>query len=266
MTFFRKITLLTMFITLASYANAQTTLTVAENFHVKTIFGEPIWLFPLLDDENKIVVIDFFSTTCGPCQDYADDFQACYENFGENQGNTYFLGINWGNDNQGVREFDSIFGLTFPSVSGTQGGGNLVYQLYDIQSYPTVIIITPDHNIFDPYVWYPDEETITNAVIAAGGTLVGVGETSELQGDVKVFPNPIVSEAKVNLDLKNNADIFVTISDFMGREIKCTKPISYKKGNISIDLKVDGINSGYYLLRVFSNGRVISTSKISVLH
>tara|TARA_B100000497_G_scaffold120002_1_gene147972 strand:- start:472 stop:1239 length:768 start_codon:yes stop_codon:yes gene_type:complete len=254
-----------MFITLAFYANSQTTLTVAENFHVKTIFGEPIWLFPLLDDENKIVVIDFFSTTCGPCQDYAADFQACYENFGENQGNTYFLGINWGNDNQGVREFDSIFGLTFPSVSGSQGGGNLVYQLYDIQSYPTVIIITPDHNIFDPYVWYPDEETITNAVIAAGGILVGVDETTPLHSDVKVFPNPAISRVRVNLNLKNDTDLFVTISDIMGREVKKTKLTSYEKGNISIDLKVDGITSGYYLLRVFSTDRVISTSKISIV-
>ena len=34
-------------------SSAQTTLTEAQNFHVKTIDGEPIWLFPLLDDENQ---------------------------------------------------------------------------------------------------------------------------------------------------------------------------------------------------------------------
>ena len=51
----------------------------------------------------------------------------------------------------------------------------------------------------------------------------------------------------------------------MGREVKKTKLTSYEKGNISIDLKVDGITSGYYLLRVFSTDRVISTSKISIV-
>ena len=64
-------------------ASSQTLLTEANDFHVKTIEGTPIYLFPILDEENMIVVIDFFSTTCGPCQDFADDFQRSYEDFGE---------------------------------------------------------------------------------------------------------------------------------------------------------------------------------------
>jgi len=42
---------------------AQTQLTVAEDFHVKTIEGVTIDLFPILDEENMIVVIDFFTTS-----------------------------------------------------------------------------------------------------------------------------------------------------------------------------------------------------------
>ena len=42
---------------------AQTPLTEAVDFHIKTTEGITIDLFPLLDDENKIVVIDFFSTS-----------------------------------------------------------------------------------------------------------------------------------------------------------------------------------------------------------
>ena len=42
---------------------AQTSLTEAVDFHIKTVEGVVIDLFPLLDDQNKIVVIDFFSTS-----------------------------------------------------------------------------------------------------------------------------------------------------------------------------------------------------------
>jgi len=42
---------------------AQTTLTEAVDFNVKTVEGVVIDLFPLLDGQNKIVVIDFFTTS-----------------------------------------------------------------------------------------------------------------------------------------------------------------------------------------------------------
>ena len=42
---------------------SQTTLTEAVDFNVKTIEGVTIDLFTLLDGQNKIVVIDFFTTS-----------------------------------------------------------------------------------------------------------------------------------------------------------------------------------------------------------
>ena len=42
---------------------SQTTLTEAVDFNVKTIEGVTIDLFTLLDVQNKIVVIDFFTTS-----------------------------------------------------------------------------------------------------------------------------------------------------------------------------------------------------------
>jgi thiol-disulfide isomerase/thioredoxin len=213
----QKLTLIILAFTLITGIKAQTILEEAVNFHVKTIHGEPIWLFPLLDDENKTVVIDFFSTTCGPCQDYAPDFQTCYEDFGYNEGNVYFLGINWGNDNLGVFEFDSIFGLTFLSVRGSQGGGNTVYNDYDIQSYPTVIVITPDHNITEQHVWPPDLETITNAVIAASGIYVDIPENPVNEKKLVVYPNPVNDFGKVKILQDDLLNVYVSIANSVGQ-------------------------------------------------
>jgi len=203
----KKITLLFFAVFYLLILNAQTPLTEAVNFHVKTVDGETIWLFPLLDDENKFVVIDFFSTTCSSCQDYAPDFQAVYEDFGENQGNVYFLGLNWGSDNEGVREFDSIYGLTCPTVSGTQGGGNIVFNDYQIASYPTVILITPDHQIVEQYIWPPSEQNITDAIIAAGGEYVGIAKHSKWAGDIRIYPNPASEEVSVGFTLEKSLPV-----------------------------------------------------------
>ena len=262
----RKVLLLIVGFLIFAGVTAQTTLTEAVNFHVKTIYGEPIWLFPLLDDEDKIVVIDFFSTTCGPCQDYAPDFQACYENFGYNEGNVYFMGINWGNDNEGVIEFDSIFGLTFPTASGSQGGGNIVFNDYEILSYPTVIVITPDHTIVEQHIWYPSEENITNAVIAAGGTMVGVNELGFDKTDVKLFPNPVNAMATVEFNLKSASDVYFTIHNLVGKNVYDSEVVRYQKGLTKLTFSTDEFKNGYYILKIVSENQVVATKKFSVLN
>lgn len=140
-----------LFISVIIIVNAQTNLTEAVDFTVKSTDGEQLHLFEFLDDE-KIVVIDFFSTSCGPCGDYAPDIQASYEDFGSNEGNVIFMGISWGDYNSGVDYFDSIHGVTYPSVSGFEGGGNAVVNEYNILSYPTVVVIQPDRHIFNQYI------------------------------------------------------------------------------------------------------------------
>lgn len=245
---------------------SQTTLTEAVNFHIKTIYGEAIWLFPILDDDNKIVVINFFSTTCGPCQDYAPDFQSCYENFGSNESNVYFVGINWGNDNWGVNEFDSIYGLTYPTASGSQGGGNIVFNDYEIQSYPTVVIITPDHNIIEQYVWYPDEETITNAVIAAGGTLVNTEEIKQEKTELKVFPNPVYSTGIIEFELPKTSDIQISIYNMMGQKVYLSDTKHQLSGITQVNFPVNELKNGYYFVKIDSDNGQIATTRFSVYH
>ncbi|MFK5854516.1 MAG: T9SS type A sorting domain-containing protein [Bacteroidota bacterium] len=245
---------------------AQTTLTDAVDFNVKTVYGVPISLFPLLDDENQIVVIDFFSTTCGPCHDYAPDFQACYEKFGHNEGNVYFLGINWGNDNQGVIEFDSIHGLTFPTSSGSQGGGNIVYGVYEILSYPTVILITPDHTIVEQYIWYPSEENITNAVIAAGGIMVGTEEVLNNNNEINIFPNPVKAKGTIEFELNSSVNVYLTIYNLLGRQVYSEEVMDLQKGINQIVFPVDELDNGLYFVKIESDKENIGTKRISVLN
>lgn len=261
----KNLTSVIFIILISSIAFSQTPLTEAINFHVKTIEGEPIWLFDKLDIDNKIVVIDFFSTSCGPCQDYADDFQACYEKFGYNNSNTYFMGINWGNDNDGVHEFDSIHGLTYPSVSGSQGGGNIACNDYLIMSYPTVIIITPDHNIVEQYIYPPTEDSITNAVIAAGGIIVGTDERV-INSNVNLYPNPMNSNGKITFSLEENKIVNLRVLNQTGQTIISTAPSTFATGLNEITFSVSEIENGYYIVVLETENQIFKTLPLIISH
>jgi hypothetical protein len=169
------------------------------------------------------------------------------------------MGINWGNDNQGVREFDSIYGLTFPSVSGTQGGGNNVFMnIYFIQSYPTVIVIKPDHEISNQYVWEPTTENINNAILAAGGIMVGEKETIETKTDFNVYPNP--ASKKINLKIKTKSTARLEIIDSKGNLVFFQENIS--AGIQTVD--ISNFQAGLYFTRLITAGGASQTKKLII--
>jgi len=241
---------------------SQVQLEEAFDFTVKTLDSEIIELFPILD-EGKIVVINFFSTSCGPCQTYAHDFQEAYENFGENQGNVYFHGINYNGNNYQVAQFADIYQLFLPLTSGLEGGGNAAFELYETVSYPTVFIITPDRQIVNNYVWEPSVENITNAVVEAGGILVGNHELEIMNASLNVYPNP----ATENINIVFNADkaehLMLKLLDSNG-SLVYEKPVSALKGENRIQIETLKFNSGTYFVMIEGNQKLFRSTSFIV--
>jgi thiol-disulfide isomerase/thioredoxin len=260
----KRVLLILISITFIFSTKAQTPLTEAVEFHVKTLDGDPVYLFPLLD-AGKIVVIDFFSTSCGPCQEYAPDFQQAYEAFGENESNVYFMGINWGDNNENVHEFDSIFGLTFPTASGIQGGGNYVYEDYEILTYPTVIIITPDHQIVNQYLWPPSADSIISAVTDAGGMYVGIEDIKkQTVENISVYPNPVTNSARLMINLKSAASVGFDLIDMVGKVHFTSTNHDLNKGTNRIEIPVSGLDNGMYFVRLSVNGAVVDSYRFTI--
>ena len=160
--------ILSLLLVFALSVKAQVAIDTALDFTVKDVHGGQHHLYNYLDAGNY-VIIDFFTTNCGPCQTYASEVSASYEYFGCNGSNVVYMGINWGSDNTGVMLFDSLWGAHYPAVSGLQGGGNNVVESYQVQSYPTVILIAPDRSILNNHIWPPLRDTINANVLEAGG-------------------------------------------------------------------------------------------------
>ncbi|MBK9291408.1 MAG: redoxin domain-containing protein [Bacteroidetes bacterium] len=243
--------------------NAQTPLTIAPDFSVKTVEGAVIQLYPLLD-AGKVVALDFFSVSCGPCQLYAPHFQGAFEAFGRNLGDVFFLGINYNGTNSDVIFFDSVFNLTFPSASGLDGGGNAAFHLFQLAAYPTVLVIRPDKVITNPYIWPPTTDNIIDAVLLAGGTLVGLENKNELS-DLGVFPNPVSGQASIRFKLDTPQSVAVDLLDLSGRHIRQLLPqTSFAAGAHEINFSASGLPDGTFFV-AFSTDEERYVRKLHVL-
>jgi len=261
----KKIFTLFLLINLGYYTSAQTPLTEALDFTAKTIHGETIHLFEYLES-GKIVVIDFFSTSCGPCAEYAPDIQASHEDFGSNEGNVVFLGICWGDNDEGVAYFDSVHGITFPSVSCFDGGGNQIMGMYQVQSYPTVVLIAPDGTIKNQYIWEPTTENINNDVIAAGGILTGINNSkiSAAGMQMKIFPLPAKDRAALEFKLERPGKYAVKIFDLPGNEVLVIPDSYFTAGLHTVEIDITGLSSGLYLAGLLENSRLIVSNRLIV--
>ena len=145
--------------------NAQTSLTTAVDFTVTDVHGNTHNLFSYLD-EGKHVIVDFFFTTCGPCIASVPTMNQAYTDYGCNTGEVFFISIDNGDSDATVLQYETDYGGLFPSVSGIDGGGNLVVSNYGIGAYPTVILIAPDRSILEQDIF--PVSNITTALPNAG--------------------------------------------------------------------------------------------------
>ena len=84
---------------------SQTSLSTAINFTVTDLNGNSHTLSDYLNDD-KYVCIDFMAYWCGPCMSVADDYTSVYNQYGCNNGDVIFLGIEYEGTHQQVLDFE----------------------------------------------------------------------------------------------------------------------------------------------------------------
>ncbi len=258
----KKIILLPLLLTLFITGRTQTLLDTAVNFTVKDVSGNTWELFSLLDD-NKIVVVDFFSTACGTCQLYAPDVQAAYEAFGENEGNVFFIGIDKGNTNKNVQYFDSVYGITYPDVSGQNGGGNPVHMAYSIQGTPTLCVILPDRYIPVKQIYPPSTENLIDSIVSVGGNLItAVAEEKTDTDDFVLSPNPATSFVNLNIKLAKERMVKAEIYNLLGMKVFETQPELIKRGKFVKRINLPSLPKGPYFVRLLEGKNQLTIKKL----
>ena len=158
----KKTLLLLIGLFLGFGVKAQCPLTQAVDFTATDVHGTEVHLFDILDG-GQYVLIDFFFTTCNPCQQATPKVVESYYAMGCNQHDVFYMEIATGDSDAACLNWVSNYGVEYPTISGAAGGTSICGQ-YAIDAYPTLILIAPDRSIVIHDLW-----PISNAqtVIAA---------------------------------------------------------------------------------------------------
>lgn len=108
-------------------------------------FAAPAFELPDLEDmvlrfggaRDKLLLLNFWASWCGPCELEAPDLQELHEQWGDQ---IEIVGVNatFYDRERYAREFVGQFGLTFPIVMDRDGK---VTELYKVSSFPTNLLV-----------------------------------------------------------------------------------------------------------------------------
>lgn len=163
----KKLLLFVFALTLGFGVKAQTSLTQAVDFTATDCHGTEVHLFDILDG-GQYVLIDFFFTSCNPCQQAAPKIVESYSAFGCNMYDVYYMEISDRDSDAACQTWCQNYGVEYPTISGA-AGGNVICNQYGIPAFPTVILIAPDHSIVihDLYP-IPNTQTVITALESQG--------------------------------------------------------------------------------------------------
>ena len=246
---------------------AQTSLTQAVDFTVTFTDGEQFNLFDKLA-EGKHVVIDFFYTTCGPCQANQPSYTGAFQNFGCNTGDIFFLSLESTVGDAETIAYEETFAgdNAPPAASGTDGDGIEATALYGIGAFPTFILIAPDGTILEQDMWPLTNGADTFTDYLSGGHGLNLQPcTSEIttadasEVEVNIYPNPATDNVTIDLGSVSGTAL-VCIYNIVGEKVA-----SASTDNAIVKFDVAELPVGNYIAKIIGTNQ--STQRqFSVIH
>ena len=163
----KRFTLILAALAIVFGLKAQCPHSEAIDFTATDCHGTEVHLFDILD-HGQSVLIDFFYTTCGPCQQATPKVAEAYTRLGCNMHDVFFVEISPSDNDAACQNWCNNYGIEYPTI-GTTGGGSSICSQYGITAYPTVILITPDHHIVINDLWpISNSQTIVDQLAPYG--------------------------------------------------------------------------------------------------
>jgi len=223
----------------------------APDFTLTTVSGSQ---FKLSDNAGKVVFIFLFGYNCPHCLANGNNTETGIYSFYKSNSNFVAIGIDtWDGNQSSVENYISQTGLTYPVALN----GSSVQSAYNT-TYDRIIVIDQAGIIRYKSIADATSLVVNTAKQVIDGLLTptSVGDLQAETESFSLYPVP----ARENIFVKSNNEISqgVTINILeTGGKLVLTRNIN-KQSNDVIELPLDGLNSGVYILQVQSSNTIQS--------
>ncbi len=256
-----------------SSLSAQTNLQEAVDFTIQDIHGKVHHLFDYLD-EGKYVLIDFFYTDCSPCIGAIPALREIYEVYGCNTQELVQLSINYGESENTIFSYYYDYNPAQPLVSGTEGNGNMVRELYSIPAYPTVILIAPDRSIINQDIFPVSPENLEFALNYQAGieppadgclSVLNTTSTTSALDQLKIAPNPSDGRFHISGEVSTYQQVQWVVYDLLAQPLY-QRAMELPTGSFDQTLDFTWLPTGAYLLSWQVDGQQPQYQQIQIHH
>jgi hypothetical protein len=205
---------------------------------------------------GKYVLLSFMFDGWPSCPGLVGDYNTWWTSYGCNDFNLVVLEIDKGDNNQAVIAWGKKYGVKYPAVSGSDGGGNTVCSNFGVGSFPSVRIIAPDKSIALS-ANFPDG---VNAKLQSLGIEKHVCNITEIIPDLPDALKPYNAIKQLAIQKVNTSSILariplpgeysITICSANGRVINSFKCNFSEKGNKTISWSTANMSKGLFIIEV----------------
>lgn len=220
------------------------------DFTVVDVHGNTHHLYSYLE-EGKYVCIDFFGTTCDQCQEMVPILSETYQSFGCNDSDVVVLAIDLLHYDGQVLAFEEEYGGIYPAVSGKNGGGEQVYNEWQIAYWPQLVLVNPNKVLISNM--NPITQTIIDSVFMNNNIskdscyATGIENPTLSKENISIFPNPVSDIVHIDFAFMPSSKMNYRLYNTTGRVLLsgfCEAPFS---------LDLSAFHNGIYLIEILDN-------------
>ena len=98
-------------------------------------------------------------------------------------------------------------------------------------------------------------EAVTNGFVTGTDVTTGLNDMSQIDDQVQVYPNPATTAVSVSLQIKEQSEVSISVTDIAGKEIS-SKNYGQMNGSSTITINTSNTPAGVYFVNVKMNNAI----------